>query len=717
MPMIQWSFECLIQVMCRTDCWNGLIFYPTDDPKHDTNVFFGTSLFDSEFPQSLVLESPRWGLDAQVHTSSDGWLRKKLANIHRKRGEKHPGRICVFADEKHASKLELYFKMTASQLQTGEFWKRKPDAFFVVNRCQVVGTDEWNLEELGLVPCYRSEKIGVSCARCPHFPFPAAWKPTAGVKLALSREREHRPLGANHKSTMKWTNMFVIGMSFPAIIHATGIFNATPTKLMSCSSPVDVTSCMSFDQYDAIVTAVRNELESLPSTCTASNCPQADWAGCVLRMAGHDFMDFANGQGGSDACTDMEDPENAGLPECLSAGEHGKSLQDVYHQICHMVSLADFLVIAAEAVIASTRARHEAATAGAPSLDLRSRFKFGRQTASSCSFAVGRLPDPERGCVAVDETFVQRMGLSWSQAAALMGVHTLGRAKVENSGYHGWWSDPENSRRFNNNYYVSLVAKGWIPEHSISGNSNKNQWERSDIGRDTSTDGHEMMLNTDVCLVWTEGPQDTPVVAKDENCCAWLQSRIVGGAAIDNNGGEFCGSRNARGREERQNCCGNNNDDCGDEDDPQGPAANAVLNFAADEGAWINTFVVAWGIATENGHTSLQSLKSTCGETSTSPSTTTTESTTSTTTTAGTTSTTTMAGSTGTTTMAGSTSTTSTTKTTGSTGVISSDASTSVTTTTSEESSTLDLFSSASRVAWGTLGLMVYQWINPFQMG
>ena len=28
-----------------------------------------------------------------------------------------------------------------------------------------------------------------------------------------------------------------------------------------------------------------------------------------------------------------------------------------------------------------------------------------------------------------------------------MGVHTLGRAKVENSGYHGWWSDPENSRR------------------------------------------------------------------------------------------------------------------------------------------------------------------------------------------------------------------------------------------------------------------------------
>lgn len=30
----------------------------------------------------------------------------------------------------------------------------------------------------------------------------------------------------------------------------------------------------------------------------------------------------------------------------------------------------------------------------------------------------------------VEETFVQRMGLDWTQAAALMGVHTLGRAQA-----------------------------------------------------------------------------------------------------------------------------------------------------------------------------------------------------------------------------------------------------------------------------------------------
>ena len=51
---------------------------------------------------------------------------------------------------------------------------------------------------------------------------------------------------------------------------------------------------------------------------------------CVFLCLCHIFIakDFANGQGGSDACTDMEDPENAGLPECLASGEHGKSLQE-----------------------------------------------------------------------------------------------------------------------------------------------------------------------------------------------------------------------------------------------------------------------------------------------------------------------------------------------------------------------------------------------------
>ena len=60
-------------------------------------------------------------------------------------------------------------------------------------------------------------------------------------------------------------------------------------------------------------------------------------------------------------------------------------------------------MIAAEAVIMSTRARHEVANPAAPRLDLRSSFRFGRTTALTCDFAAGRLPNPENGCNAVQE--------------------------------------------------------------------------------------------------------------------------------------------------------------------------------------------------------------------------------------------------------------------------------------------------------------------------
>lgn len=45
---------------------------------------------------------------------------------------------------------------------------------------------------------------------------------------------------------------------------------------------------------------------------------QARFVGCLVRTAGHDFMDFrheADGTttGGTDGCFNLEDPDNAGL--------------------------------------------------------------------------------------------------------------------------------------------------------------------------------------------------------------------------------------------------------------------------------------------------------------------------------------------------------------------------------------------------------------------
>eukprot|EP00448_Togula_jolla_P030433 CAMPEP_0170623860 /NCGR_PEP_ID=MMETSP0224-20130122/29926_1 /TAXON_ID=285029 /ORGANISM="Togula jolla, Strain CCCM 725" /LENGTH=73 /DNA_ID=CAMNT_0010950347 /DNA_START=9 /DNA_END=226 /DNA_ORIENTATION=- len=56
----------------------------------------------------------------------------------------------------------------------------------------------------------------------------------------------------------------------------------------------------------------------------------------------------------------------------------------------------------------------------------KDQFRYGRTTADSgCTFSEGRLPNPQESCDDVDRVFVKNMGLTWPEAAALMGVHTL----------------------------------------------------------------------------------------------------------------------------------------------------------------------------------------------------------------------------------------------------------------------------------------------------
>merc|ERR1719337_53181 len=98
------------------------------------------------------------------------------------------------------------------------------------------------------------------------------------------------------------------------------------------------------------------------------------------------------------------------------------------------------------------------------------------------------------------------------QTAALMGVHTIGKASLENSGYSGWWQDEQNVARFNNNYYISIVNHGWGPAQLSSG---KSQWNREDTNHDQGNLHPEMMLNTDMCLAFNN------VFAESSNCCTW----------------------------------------------------------------------------------------------------------------------------------------------------------------------------------------------------
>merc|ERR1719440_731488 len=116
--------------------------------------------------------------------------------------------------------------------------------------------------------------------------------------------------------------------------------------------------------------------------------------------------------------------------------------------------------------------------------------------------------------------FVTHLELTWRESAALMGVHSLGRAHLSNSGYHGWWSDPLNSRRFNNNYYVSILSKAWGPR-AVNSEGTKNQWDQIDSGIDVTSDANEMMLNTDMCLAYID-VRAGPSAANGTCRCMWV---------------------------------------------------------------------------------------------------------------------------------------------------------------------------------------------------
>ena len=71
----------------------------------------------------------------------------------------------------------------------------------------------------------------------------------------------------------------------------------------------------------------------------------------MLRLAAHDLMDYyenADGstQGGSDGCLDFNDSANVGLYDCVIKSR----IQIVYFNFCSSISLADFIVISAEAI-------------------------------------------------------------------------------------------------------------------------------------------------------------------------------------------------------------------------------------------------------------------------------------------------------------------------------------------------------------------------------
>lgn len=122
----------------------------------------------------------------------------------------------------------------------------------------------------------------------------------------------------------------------------------------------------------------------------------------MIRMAGHDLMDlrmdyYGNLIGGSDGCVNFFDPDNDGLTTCLI----NFGYLDIYNHVCHRISLADFLVVAAEAAMIATDPdydENDTYKEGSIAWNLMKNFKFGRKTNLNCKEAAGTLPAGTAGC-------------------------------------------------------------------------------------------------------------------------------------------------------------------------------------------------------------------------------------------------------------------------------------------------------------------------------
>ena len=223
------------------------------------------------------------------------------------------------------------------------------------------------------------------------------------------------------------------------------------------------------------------------------------------------------------------------------------------------------------------------------------------------------MPNPENGCNDLQSIFVEHIynvrrcgkACKWGLTAAISGAHTIGSAKLENSGYEGHWSDPKNSAIFNNNYYKAILGHGWGPNRAIDGNADKNNWKRVDV--QMKKEPFEMMLNTDMCLAYQFNQKHIDCMketnrnrracakfekkgvflnAKKDNCCAWTNQNVLFKRGIESEKhNNFCGLKNAkRGGDLRGACCvDEDKDSAGDCDSfrwPKGPAFNKIIVFA-----------------------------------------------------------------------------------------------------------------------------------------
>lgn len=233
-----------------------------------------------------------------------------------------------------------------------------------------------------------------------------------------------------------------------------------------------------------------------------------------VRLAFHDCV----GLGGCDGCIDHTNPSNGGLKRYTNELDYYFDNYDYY------MSRADFYALASVVALGMSTAPSKDKFTG------RYHFKFGRK---SCKSSPNEdqtdevFPSTRFGIVKVIAFFKSAFPkLTTREVVALLGVHTLGRARMEDSGHEGRWVNniyvpripgtrtpvprepikgaltPQST--LDNEYYHGLLIP-WR-QHALS--SGNKQWF---LGRVTAADVNSinnrgpnqnpMLFNSDFCFV------------------------------------------------------------------------------------------------------------------------------------------------------------------------------------------------------------------------
>lgn len=269
---------------------------------------------------------------------------------------------------------------------------------------------------------------------------------------------------------------------------------------------------------------VRSEIANLIiSTPTPNLAPK------FVRLGFHDCIPGDDLKGGCDGCVDLSNPDNNGLHIPINAL---KPIVDKYTTPAYGLSRADIWALAAlvGAEISQSSIAFPMEFVGRIDCENAQDVCYKEDgSVQPCQENRGPhrpLPSADMTTSELLHWFSSHFQFSAKETTAIMGAHTIGTARPENSGFQGENGWVNNNKRLTNGYYNMIVAPtpgredaisdfeaamfapAWdieLVDNSNIGRANKYQWtHQKDPNREDAENINLekiIMLNADIALV------------------------------------------------------------------------------------------------------------------------------------------------------------------------------------------------------------------------